>query len=208
MLCKNAHVDGWKSRIPLWDGAEQWDRVEALCVTSEEPGWVSEGDVSEFTPEIKTRQKAVWLDSQAQVVDLRSWKCPSFCQKKYLRHPRSWFCMWHYLGTAGCHRTSGTPASLSHLRNQAQETSYSLSNHFKMNTNRTNAAQSQEPRHVSLHCILLYCPYSCSLWPTWYKIVRSFKGVLVGLATLHPCTMGFEKKLFKKKLAGFGAVSC
>lgn len=42
-------------------------------------------------------------------------------------------------------------------------------------------------------------PYNCSLWPTWYKIVRSFKGIIVGLATLHPCTMGFNKELFSKR---------
>lgn len=41
-------------------------------------------------------------------------------------------------------------------------------------------------------------PYNCSLRPTWYKIVRSFKGVLVGLTTLYSCTMGFKKRLFSK----------
>lgn len=109
--------------------------------------------------------------------------------------------MWHYLSAAGCHRTSGTSASFTHLRNQSQETSYSLSNHFKMNTNRTNATQSQEPRHwmVSTLYSAVLCPCNCSLWPTWYKIVRSLKSILAGLATLHPCTMGFNKELFSKR---------
>lgn len=103
--------------------------------------------------------------------------------------------MWHYLGAAGCHSTSGTSSSLTHVRNQSQETSFSLSNHLKMNTN----TQSQEPRQMSLHCILQYCPYNCSLWPALYKIVRSLKGISVMLAALHPCAMGFKKKLFSKR---------
>ena len=38
-----------------------------------------------------------------------------------------------------------------------------------------------------------------------YKIVKSFKDISVGLAALHPCTMGFKKKLFSKRsLQGLG----
>lgn len=109
--------------------------------------------------------------------------------------------MWHYVSTASCHSTSGTSASLTHPRNQSQETPYSLSNHFKINTNRTNAAQSQEPRQVYLHCIMQSCPYNCSLWPTWYKTVRSFKGILYKLGW-QPCSLAqwvSKRNFFQKE---------
>lgn len=68
-----------------------------------------------------------------------------------------------------------------------------------MNANRTNAAQSQEPGHVSLHCILQYCPYNCSLWPTWYKNYQIVLRYFSWVSNPAPLHNGFQKETFQKE---------